>query len=218
MSGTHVELRPGAYADSVALLQVSRQVAQTPGVAAAQVAMATELNVAVLAQMGFEVPSDATSNDMVVAVRLADDAPGDALDAALAAVSAALTTRSAATGTGEIAPPRTTGAALRLTPDAFTLVSVPGASALVEAVDALDAGRDVMLFSDNVPVDQEVALKRMAAERGLLVMGPDCGTAVLGGLGLGFANACRPGPVALVAASGTGASSSSPCSTTRASA
>ena len=82
--------------------------------------------------------------------------------------------------------------------------SVPGASALVEAVDALDAGRDVMLFSDNVPVDQEVALKRMAAERGLLVMGPDCGTAVVGGLGLGFANACRPGPVALVAASGTG--------------
>ncbi len=141
---------------------------------------------------------------MVVAVRLADDAPEGALDAALAAVAAALTTRSAATGTGEIAPPRTTGAALRLTPEAFTLVSVPGASALVEAVDALDAGRDVMIFSDNVPVDQEVALKRMAAERGLLVMGPDCGTAVVGGLGLGFANACRPGPVGLVAASGTG--------------
>ena len=62
-------------------------------------------------------------------------------------------------------------------------------------MDALDAGRDVMLFSDNVPVDQEVALKRMAAERGLLVMGPDCGTAVVGGLGLGFANAvpARPG-------------------------
>ena len=201
---THVELRPGAYADSVALLQVSRQVAQTDGVAAAQVAMATELNVAVLAQMGFDVPTGATTNDMVVAIRLAGDAPEGALDAALAAVAAALTTRSAATGTGEIAPPRTTRAALRLTPDAFTLVSVPGTSALVEAVDALDAGRDVMLFSDNVPVDQEVALKQMAAERGLLVMGPDCGTAVVGGLGLGFANACRPGPVALVAASGTG--------------
>ena len=84
------------------------------------------------------------------------------------------------------------------------LVSVPGASATVEAMDALDAGRDVMLFSDNVPVEQEVALKRAAAERGLLVMGPDCGTAVVGGLGLGFANATSPGPVGIVAASGTG--------------
>ena len=84
------------------------------------------------------------------------------------------------------------------------LVSTPGASATVEAMDALDAGADVMLFSDNVPVEQEVALKRLAADRGLLVMGPDCGTAVVGGLGLGFANIVQPGPVGIVAASGTG--------------
>ena len=84
------------------------------------------------------------------------------------------------------------------------LVSTPGASATVEAMDALDAGADVMLFSDNVPVEQEIALKRVAADRGLLVMGPDCGTAVVGGLGLGFANVVRPGPVGIVAASGTG--------------
>jgi FdrA protein len=71
-------------------------------------------------------------------------------------------------------------------------------------MDALDAGRDVMVFSDNVPLEQEVALKRVATERGLLVMGPDCGTAVVGGLGLGFANATSPGPVGIVAASGTG--------------
>ena len=81
---------------------------------------------------------------------------------------------------------------------------MPGASALVEAMDALDAGRDVMIFSDNVPLDQELALKRTATERGLLVMGPDCGTAVVGGLGLGFANVVSPGPVGMVAASGTG--------------
>jgi len=71
-------------------------------------------------------------------------------------------------------------------------------------MDALDAGRDVMIFSDNVPLDQELVLKRTAAERGLLVMGPDCGTAVVGGLGLGFANTVSPGPVGMVAASGTG--------------
>jgi len=84
------------------------------------------------------------------------------------------------------------------------LVSVPGPSAAVEAMDALESGSDVMVFSDNVPVEQEVALKRYAADRDLLVMGPDCGTAVVGGIGLGFANVVTPGPVGIVAASGTG--------------
>lgn len=203
---THVELRPGAYADSVTLLQVSRTVAGSPGVAAAQVAMATPLNVDVLTQMGFQVPEGATPNDMVVAIRLAADAedPDATLDAALAAVADALTaTTRPAAGPSEVAPPRTTAAALRRTGPTLTLVSVPGASAFAEALDALDAGADVMLFSDNVPVEQEIALKQIAHDRGLLVMGPDCGTAVVG-VGLGFANACQPGPVGLVAASGTG--------------
>ncbi len=199
---THVELRPGAYADSVTLLQVSRAVQGVEGVATAQVAMATPLNLEVLEQMGFKLPPS-TANDMVVAIRL-DDA--SALDAALAAVDTALTrTTSRDEGGTTREPHRTTGAALRdAGADAFVLVSVPGASATVEAMDALDAGHDVMLFSDNVPVEQEVALKTAAAARGLLVMGPDCGTAVVDGLGLGFANATRPGPVGIVAASGTG--------------
>jgi len=84
-------------------------------------------------------------------------------------------------------------------------VSVPGRFALAEAMDALDAGCDVMIFSDNVPVEQEILLKDVAAERDLLVMGPDCGTAIVGGVGLGFANAVAVGPIGLVAASGTGA-------------
>ncbi len=202
---SHVELRPGAYADSVALLQVSRTVQQVPGVAAAQVAMATPLNVDVLTQMGFEVPAGATPNDMVVAVRLTDDAGDDALASAHAAVETALTTRTES-ASEEQAPARTTATALRSAPEnALVLVSVPGANALVEAMDAVDAGRDVMIFSDNMPLDHELALKRAAAERGVLVMGPDCGTSVLGGIGLGFANTTEPGPVALVAASGTGA-------------
>lgn len=202
---THVEVRRGAYADSVTLLQVSRTVAGAPGVVAAQVAMATELNVEVLTGMGFEVPEGATVNDLVVAVRLAADG---SLDEALAAVDRALaeaTRRPAGTGSGAEAPPRTTAAALRRSPGAVVLISVPGPSAYVEAVDAVEAGSDVMVFSDNVPLEHEVALKRLAAERGVLVMGPDCGTAVLGGVGLGFANVVAPGPVGLVAASGTGA-------------
>ena len=201
---THVEIRTGAFADSVTLLQVSRTVQGLPGVAAAQVAMATPLNVEVLEGMGFDVPAEATPNDMVVALRLDD--PG-ALDAALAGVAQALAdaARRPSGGSTEREPARTTGAALREAgDDAVVLVSVPGASALPEAMDAVDAGRDVMIFSDNVPVEQEVALKRAAAERGVLVMGPDCGTAVVDGVGLGFANVVSPGPVGIVAASGTG--------------
>ena len=198
----HVELRPGAYADSVTLLQVSRTVQGVDGVAAAQVAMATTLNVEVLTQMGFVVPEDASPNDMVVALRL-DDA--GALDQALGGVESALReVNTPASGPRDVAPPRTTATALRGVADGLVLVSVPGAHAMVEAMDALDAGCDVMVFSDNVPLDHEIRLKRVAAERGLLVMGPDCGTAVVDGIGLGFANTVSPGPVGVVAAAGTG--------------
>jgi FdrA protein len=164
--------------------------------------MATPLNVEVLTGMGFDVPTEATPNDLVVALRLAH---AGALATALAGVDQALRDANRRdTGPSEQAPPRTTASAFRRTPDAVALVSVPGPSAFVEAMDALEAGHDVMVFSDNVPLDQELALKRVAAEHRLLVMGPDCGTAVVGGLGLGFANVVSPGPVGIVAASGTG--------------
>lgn len=198
----HVERRPGAYADSVALLQVSKDVAAVDGVQAAQVAMATPLNLDVIASMGFDLP-ETSPNDMIVAIRLDDESH---LDAALTAVDAALaavTRRTDSPGSVE-APARTIGAAIKRSGTAMALVSVPGAHAAVEAMDALDAGQDVMIFSDNVPMEQEVALKRIAAERDLLVMGPDCGTAMVDGIGLGFANTVQPGPVGLVAASGTG--------------
>ncbi|CUR60896.1 hypothetical protein NOCA290042 [metagenome] len=198
----HVELRSGAYADSVTLLQVSRDVQRLPGVVSAQVAMATPLNLDVLTQMGFTVPDTASANDMVLALRVDEES---SLAPALAGVEQALTAAARSDpGPVDVAPPRTTASALRAVREAVALVSVPGQHAAPEAMDALDAGHDVMIFSDNVPLDQEVALKRAATERGLLVMGPDCGTAVLGGLGLGFANAVSPGPVGIVAASGTG--------------
>jgi len=199
----HVELRSGAYADSVALLQVSKDVASVDGVLAAQVAMATELNIDVIQGMGFSVP-EATGNDMIVALRLASS---DRTEAALAAVDRAIeaTRRQPSGAAGEVTePPRTTGRGLSVTQAGLALVSVPGPFATVEAMDALEAGQDVMIFSDNVPLAEEVALKNYAAKRDLLVMGPDCGTAVVEGVGLGFANTVRPGPVGIVAASGTG--------------
>jgi FdrA protein len=196
----HVEIRPGAYADSVTLLQVSRDVAATAGVIAAQVAMATPLNLEVLEGMGFEIPA-CTPSDLVVALRLES---ADVVEAALAAVAGALASSNRRGDDSEReVPPRTTRSALRGDAD-LVVVSVPGQYAFVEAMDALDSGRDVLVFSDNVPIAQEVVLKRTASERGLLVMGPDCGTAVVGGVGLGFANTTRPGSVGIVAASGTG--------------
>ena len=204
MSHVHIDVRTGAYADSVTLLQVSRQAQQLPGVLGAQVAMATPLNLDVLAGMGLPVDREVSPNDLVVALRL--ESP-EGVAETLAQVDRLLVeaNRRPEAGASEIAPPRTTATALRRTPPgAVALVSVPGDLAVMEAMDAVEAGCDVMVFSDNMPLEQEVALKRAAAERGTLVMGPDCGTAVVGGVGLGFANVVEPGPVGIVAASGTG--------------
>jgi FdrA protein len=197
-----VEIRAGAYQDSVALMQISRELQAVPGVRSALVAMATELNLDLLDGMGFDRP-ESSPNDMLIAVDAADDA---ALERAAAALAEALARKPAAASdsVGQPAAP-TVGAALRAADADLVLISTPGRVAALDAVDALDAGVDVMLFSDNVEVAHEIALKDRAARDGLLVMGPDCGTAVVGGVGLGFANVVRPGPVAIVAASGTGA-------------
>jgi FdrA protein len=201
---TRVELRQGAYRDSVTLMRASQAVADHDGVSAAIVAMATPLNLELYERLGFDpdAVAKATPNDLLVAVRAEDDG---ALAAALAEVEAQLTAVAAEAGTaGAPPPPRTVAAALR-GGGTLALISVPGQHAFVEAMDAVRGGASVMLFSDNVPVEQEILLKDEAARRGVLVMGPDCGTAAVGGLGLGFANALRPGPVGMVAASGTGA-------------
>jgi FdrA protein len=203
VSTEYVEARPGAYADSVTLMQVSADVRKADGVEAALIAMATELNLGLLPALGFAAPAEAGPNDLLIAIRAGDAA---ALAGALAAVDAALTARPAPAGTRPLAqPPRTTAAAVRASGPGLALVSVPGRYAFAEAMDALDADCDVMIFSDNVPVEQEILLKDRAAERGLLVLGPDCGTAVIGGVGLGFSHTLAAGPIGLVAASGTGA-------------
>lgn len=202
---THVELRRGAYHDSVSLMQVSRAVAATPGVLAAQVAMATELNVDVLRSMGFDVPAEAGANDLVVALRVESE---DVVEVGLAAVADALAALRATTDAGggeEVVAPRTLGSAASRGGATLALVSVPGQHAVTEAFDAIAAGLSVMLFSDNVSVEDEVRLKDAAAAADVLVMGPDCGTAHVGGVALGFANVVRAGSVGVVAASGTGA-------------
>jgi FdrA protein len=200
-----VQVRKGTYQDSVTLMQVSQQLNARSDVTSALVAMATELNLQMLGDMGFDSPADVTPNDLVVAIDLTD---GDAADTVLAALDELLTAEPRRGGgvadPGLPAPPTVTAAARRAAAT-LALVSTPGRVAALDAADALANGLDVMVFSDNVPVEHEIALKDLAAPLGRLVMGPDCGTAIVGGVGLGFANVVRPGPVGIVAASGTGA-------------
>lgn len=201
MTAAWVEVRAGAYHDSVALMRVSRDVAAEPGVERVMVAMGTDLNRELITGMGFAVPDGAGPDDLVIAVQ---GGPA-ALAAARVRLEAALVPAPAPAASGDV-PPRTVGAAVRDGGTAtLALVSVPGEHAFPEALDAVEGGADVLVFSDNMPVWQEVALKRAAARHGRLVMGPDCGTAVVAGAALGFANVTRPGPVGVVAASGTGA-------------
>ncbi|MHB1738942.1 MAG: FdrA family protein [Actinomycetes bacterium] len=204
----HVEIRTGAYYDSVSLMQVSAQVTGVPGVRVALVAMATELNLAMAADAGFTIGTTPGPADLLIAIRAADQPSAqDAVTATTAALEA-LTARRHQAGTmgpGPLAPAHTTGAAVQRQAADLALVSVPGRYAFAEAMDALEHGVSVMVFSDNVPAAAEVRLKAEAASRGLLVLGPDAGTAVIGGVGLGFANVVQPGPVGIVAASGTGA-------------
>jgi FdrA protein len=198
----HVEARAGAYADSVTLMQVTAQAQAVPGVQAALVAMATELNLGLLADLGLQPPDRAGPNDMLIAIQARD---GESLATALAVVDAAFRARPQGQTDAAWQPPRTTFSAARRAGTGLALISVPGQFAFAEAVDALDAGCNVMIFADNVSVEQEVWLKDRAAERDLLVMGPDCGTAIVGGIGLGFSHSVPAGPIGLVAASGTGA-------------
>jgi FdrA protein len=212
-----VQARTGAYADSVTLMQVSARAQAVAGVRGALVAMATELNLGLLDGLGLRAPAGISQHDLLVAIK-ADDAA--ALHAALAVIDEALAGGPGLAsgqrggpdgpdgpgGPGGLATaPLTTRSAVARSGAGIALISVPGQYALAEAMDALDAGCDVMVFSDNVPIEHEVALKEAAGRRGRLVMGPDCGTAIVAGLGLGFANAVRPGPIGLVAASGSGA-------------
>jgi FdrA protein len=191
------------YADSVRLMHVAQALRGMPGVQAADALMATGANKESLRASGLlaAAAERAGPSDLLLGVRAADAA---AADAALDAALALLRGQGAAPRFGEVAA-RSLRAAVGRAPAAnLAVVSVPGAYAALEAEEALRAGLHVFLFSDNVPLDDEVRLKALADERDRLLMGPDCGTSIIAGVGLGFANAVRAGPVGIVGASGTG--------------
>jgi FdrA protein len=202
MAVTKAEIRSGAYYDSVILMQLQRSLAALPDVLDAGVVMGTDANKDILAQSDLLTPEaqNAAADDLVIIVRAEDD---DSASSALSQVDQLIARRRV--GVEQDYRPKSLESALQMLPDAqWVLISVPGRYAAAVARQALRLGKNVFLYSDNVSLDDETALKQSAATEGLLVMGPDCGTAIVNGVGLGFANRVRQGPVGLVAASGTG--------------
>ena len=200
-----VRVRRDRYVDSVELLAVTRTLGHGDDVEFATAVMATPANVETLREEGFaaEALAAATPNDLVLAVRARD---GALVEDALERGERALSPSGPAKGAVAAREPRSLHAALdALTGANVAIVSVPGGYAALEAHKALGAGLNVLLFSDNVSVDDEIELKEHAARTGRLLMGPGAGTASLGGCGLGFANVVAPGRVGVVAAAGTGA-------------
>jgi FdrA protein len=191
------------YVDSIKLMAIAAQLRETDGIADAKVGIGTSANRELLEQLGLTL--DARPADVMVAVQGShDDAAAVALDAGERALTAVDEGADGA-DTAAVAP-RTSAAARAAGGDAnVALISVPGQYAALEAHRALTEGMHVFLFSDHVSVADEVALKRRGRDAGLLVMGPGCGTAMLGGVGLGFCNVVPSGPVGIVAAAGTGA-------------
>lgn len=190
--------------DSAALMRLSQTIAALPGVAQAALMIGSPSNKRLMAEAGLlDGPGEtAGPNDLVIAVRAADTAAGEA---ALTEAEALLDRPGIPQGDAGAYRPRSLAAALGLLDGAnLALISVPGEFAAEEARRALRQNLHIMIFSDNVPLAEEKALKIEARERGLLLMGPDCGSAIIAGAPLGFANAVPRGAIGIVAASGTG--------------
>lgn len=196
-------IRKNAYYDSVTLMLISQDLKEQAGVQEVLVGMGTELNLDLVRNLEMFSPElePVGPNDLFIAAKF------DEQQTSFQAIETAfdeLISKKSADSNGNYQPP-TLKSALRQLPDAnLVQISIPGQYASAEVEEALNAGLHVMLFSDNVPIEDELRLKKKAVEKGLLLMGPDCGTAIINGVPLCFANAVKRGKIGVVGASGTG--------------
>lgn len=201
----HTIIEKNSYHDSIVLMLLTNHLKEIAGVNNVQVMMGTPANKDIFKTGGLATPEldQATPNDMVVVVDVDDEA---LIDKVVAESKNYLEEQSQAKedeGTTERV--RTWDKALEVGKDApLALISIPGVYAAPEIERALDAGKHVFCFSDNVSIEDEARLKKLAHEKGLLLMGPDCGTGVANGIPLAFANRTRRGEIGIVGASGTG--------------
>ncbi|ENM1947957.1 acyl-CoA synthetase FdrA [Citrobacter braakii] len=200
-------IKKGSFQDSVSLMIISRKLSERPEVDQVSVMMGTPANKSMLDSTGFwhDDFADATPNDICVAVRTEGEQP-EILDLIREQLEKELSAIANASGSSHhlVKARRFESACQKLPQANLLLVSVAGEYAASVAREGLQANKNVMLFSDNVPLEQEVELKTMARERGLIVMGPDCGTAMIAGSPLAFANVLPEGGIGVIGASGTG--------------
>ncbi|MDR0827689.1 MAG: acyl-CoA synthetase FdrA [Desulfovibrio sp.] len=191
------------YQDSVRLMQISRQAGELPGVHKVLALLGTDSNKKVLSDLGLldaEIAA-ATANDLVVCVEA--DSP-EAAQAAFAEVDLRLRSGTVETQAGQEKPKSLEDAVGRLPGANFAMISLPGQFAKLDVISALEQNLNVMLFSDNISLEDELDLKKIAVKKKLLLMGPDCGTAIVNGVALALANIVRRGDIGIAAASGTG--------------
>ncbi|MCM2322670.1 MAG: FdrA family protein, partial [Oligoflexia bacterium] len=197
-------VKKGEYHDSVTLMRVAKELAEQAEVADSAVVMGTPENLKLLESSGLRTPemAGAGETDLLIVVKAPTEARAQAL---LESASGGLRKKTKAGAKGDGYRPKSLESALEALPEArLALISIAGRYAGDEAMKALERGLHVMLFSDNIPLEKEIELKTFAAARGLFVMGPDAGTAIINGVPLAFANQVARGPVGIVAASGTG--------------
>ncbi len=199
-----VKVVAGKYFDSITLMLLSQRIAEIPGVSEASISLGTAFHQRILEEAGYNCRSlSPNPEDFLLAMDVEGDDWAFFEQRALELLDR---------------PPKSSKdlsekehlysnlpSAIEAQPDAnVVLISIPGRYVFTRAMEALGSGLNVMIFSDNVTIEEELTLKKSAHEQGLLVMGPDCGTSIVRGVGLGFANHCVTAPVGIVAASGTG--------------
>lgn len=200
---TKNQVRKNLYFDSVTLMVASSKMREMPGIQNAAVMMGTDHNRALMTAAGLIGPDTEPFgvNDTVVGILAQSEAEADA---AIAYFDEYISKKKNDNTSAEKRVKTLTAAKSGAPESNFAVISIPGRYARAEAEKALGLGYHVLLFSDNVSLKDEVELKQIAVEKGLLMMGPDCGTTIINGTALGFANVVRRGNIGLVAAAGTG--------------
>lgn len=203
MSKKIIEIRKNSYYDSVTLMSISAEIKKTEGVLDAVISMATDMNKELLTRVGLmtDEVKNCTENDLVIAASCEDSLTTEAITTL---VDEKLKGDKKTDSEKEEIYKSIQSAKAGNTDANMVIISVPGEHAAREAMNALKAGMNVMLFSDNVTVAEEKQLKEYAHDKELLVMGPDCGTAYINHTALCFANKVATGTIGIVGASGTG--------------
>lgn len=198
-----VKVKRNQFRDSLYLMKLSDEVSHWENVEQAIIVMGTENNKKILNQLnlGNEVINEATGSDMVIAIEMSSGACQEEADV----ISAKLEERLNQSPGDNKDQHVSFDGALETRPDInLVVVSVPGQHATELIRKSINSGKDVFCFSQHVPIENELALKQEAVKEGVLLMGPDCGTSILNGYGIGFANSVFSGNIGLISASGSG--------------